>query len=129
MPFNLTPWDKNNLKRVHPDLVRVIERAAADTDMRFVILEGRRSFARQRQMVERGSSTTMHSRHLTGHAVDIAPVDDNGKVSWAWPLYYRLAPIIKASAKSEGVPVDWGGDWRTFKDGPHWELSRKKYPA
>jgi peptidoglycan L-alanyl-D-glutamate endopeptidase CwlK len=26
------------------------------------------------------------------------------------------------------VPIVWGGDWRTFKDGPHFELDRRKYP-
>jgi peptidoglycan L-alanyl-D-glutamate endopeptidase CwlK len=69
----------------------------------------------------------MRSRHLTGHAVDIAPWVD-GTVSWAWPLYYKLAPAVKQASKECDVPVEWGGDWRSFKDGPHWQLLWKTYP-
>ena len=28
-----------------------------------------------------------------------------------------------------GVPIEWGGDWRTFKDGPHFQLPWGKYPG
>jgi len=73
------------------------------------------------------ATKTMNSRHLTGHAVDLAPML-GGKVSWDWPLYHRLAKTVKAAAAAEKVPITWGGDWRTFKDGPHWELPWKEYP-
>jgi len=26
------------------------------------------------------------------------------------------------------VPIEWGGDWKTFKDGPHFQLPHAKYP-
>ena len=48
---------------------------------------------------------------------------------YAWPLYHKLAPVIKAAAANEKVAIVWGGDWRSFKDGPHWELDRRVYPA
>ncbi len=69
----------------------------------------------------------MNSRHLTGHAVDVAPYV-GGTIRWDWPLYHQLALIIKKAAADEGVQVTWGGDWRSFKDGPHWELPWKRYP-
>jgi peptidoglycan L-alanyl-D-glutamate endopeptidase CwlK len=69
----------------------------------------------------------MKSRHLNGHAVDLAPMID-GEVRWDWPLYHALAPIIKDAAAMEKVEIEWGGDWRTFKDGPHWQLPWKDYP-
>jgi peptidoglycan L-alanyl-D-glutamate endopeptidase CwlK len=97
------------------------------SDLPFMVLEGLRTPARQKQLVAKGASKTMRSRHLTGHAVDIAPLL-GGKVSWDWPLYHRLAPIVKRAAAAENVPVEWGGDWRTFKDGPHWQLPWAKYP-
>lgn len=123
----LTPKDLERLKGVHPDLVRVIKRA--DTlGAKFKVIEGLRSLDRQRQLKAKGASQTMNSRHLTGHAVDIAPLE-NGEVSWAWPLYYPLAKIVKEAAKIEQVPVEWGGDWKKFKDGPHWQLPWAKYPA
>ena len=115
------------LEGVHADLVRVVKRAAAMSDLDFTILEGLRTEARQRQLMQQGATKTLNSRHLTGHAVDLAPMLD-GKVSWEWPLYHRLAKIVKAAAAAENVPLTWGGDWRTFKDGPHWELPWKQYP-
>ena len=69
----------------------------------------------------------MNSRHLTGHAVDLAPTS-NGQVSWDWPLYHRLEKIVKQAAKDVKVTVEWGGDWKKFKDGPHWQLPFSKYP-
>jgi peptidoglycan L-alanyl-D-glutamate endopeptidase CwlK len=126
--MTLTDRDRGRLKGVHPDLVRVVERAAELTAVPFTVLEGLRSKERQQQMVAAGSSTTLNSRHLTGHAVDIAPLE-GGKVSWAWPLYHQLAPVIKQAAAECGVPIEWGGDWRRFKDGPHWQLPWSAYPA
>lgn len=127
--MKLTPKDREKLKGVHPDLVRVVERAAAITDCPFVVLEGRRTLARQKQLLKQGATTTLNSRHLTGHAVDIAPLDKKGQASWSWPLYYPLAKIIKQAAKEENVPLEWGGDWKKFPDGPHWQLPWKQYPA
>lgn len=117
----------SRLEGVHPDLVRVVKKAAAMSDLDFTVLEGLRTIERQRQLMKQGATKTLNSRHLTGHAVDLAPMID-GKVSWDWPLYHRLAKIVKAAAAAENVPIQWGGDWRTFKDGPHWELPWKVYP-
>ena len=115
------------LEGVHPDLVRVVKRAAAMSDLDFTVLEGLRTEARQKQLLQQGATKTLNSRHLTGHAVDLAPML-NGQVSWDWPLYHRLAKIVKAAAELEKVPITWGGGWRAFKDGPHWELPWKQYP-
>ena len=115
------------LEGVHPDLVRVVKKAAAMSSLDFTVLEGLRTSARQKQLYDQGATKTMNSRHLTGHAVDLAPMI-GGTVRWDWPLYHQLAATVKAAAKAENVPVQWGGDWRTFKDGPHWELPWKAYP-
>lgn len=127
MPQTLTANDRKQLKGLHPDIIRVVERAAAITTVPFKVLEGMRTLARQKLLLAQGATTTLKSRHLTGHAVDLACLD-GGKVSWAWPLYHKLAKIIKQAAKDVGVPIDWGGDWRQFKDGPHWQLPWGKYP-
>ena len=117
----------SRLEGVHPDLVRVVKKAAALSSLDFTVLEGLRTEARQRQLMDLGATKTMNSRHLTGHAVDLAPMV-GGTVRWDWPLYHQLAVIVKEAAKAENVPIQWGGDWRTFKDGPHWELPWKAYP-
>lgn len=115
------------LEGVHPDLVRIVKKAAALSDLDFTVLEGLRSVERQKQLVSQGASKTMNSRHITGHAVDLAPMIA-GEIRWDWPLYHKLAKIVKAAAADEKVPLQWGGDWRAFKDGPHWELPWAFYP-
>jgi len=107
--------------------VRVVKRAAALSSIDFTVLEGLRTLERQKQLKASGATRTMKSRHLDGHAVDIAPML-NGEVRWDWPLYKQLAPIIKQAAQMENIPIEWGGDWKTFKDGPHWQLPWKSYP-
>jgi len=125
--FKLAPRSQMRLKGVHPDLVKVVERAIEITTVDFTVLEGLRDPMRQKRLVESGASQTLNSRHITGHAVDLgAWVDD--QVDWSWPLYHQIAAAMKTAAKELGVSIVWGGDWRTFKDGPHFELSRKEYP-
>jgi peptidoglycan L-alanyl-D-glutamate endopeptidase CwlK len=125
--FSLGPRSKQRLRGLHPDLVKVVERAIEITDVDFTVLEGLRTPERQKALVEAGASQTLNSRHLTGHAVDLgAWVGD--EVRWDWPLYHKIAAAMKDAAKQEGVSIVWGGGWRTFKDGPHFELDRKAYP-
>lgn len=128
MPVTLSPRSLQRLQGVHPDLVRVVNAAAKASDLDFAVLEGLRTLKRQRELVAAGASKTMNSRHLSGHAVDLG-VMIGGKARWDWPLYDRLAAIVKAAAAREGVPIEWGGDWTTFKDGPHWQLPWSAYPA
>ena len=117
----------SRLEGVHPDLVRVVKKAAAMSDLDFTVLEGLRTIERQKELFANGATKTMNSRHITGHAVDLAPML-GGQISWDWPLYARLSKIVKVAAAAEKVPLQWGGDWRTFKDGPHWELPWAFYP-
>jgi peptidoglycan L-alanyl-D-glutamate endopeptidase CwlK len=125
--FKLGTRSQMHLKGVHPDLVKVVERAIEITTVDFTVLEGLRDPMRQKRLVEAGASQTLNSRHITGHAVDLgAWVDD--QVDWSWPLYHQIAAAMKTAAKELGVSTVWGGDWRTFKDGPHFELNRKEYP-
>ena len=127
MSFELGPRSVSRLKGVHPDLVKVVERAIQKTPVDFTVLEGVRSVERQRQLYEAGASQTMKGRHLTGHAVDLgAWVGD--EVRWDWPLYHKIANAMKAAAKELKIPLTWGGDWRGFPDGPHFELPWKEYP-
>lgn len=123
----LNERSRKRLQGVHGDLVRVVLRAAEITEVDFVVTEGVRTQARQKQLVAAGASKTMKSRHLTGHAVDLAAVVA-GTVRWDWPLYHKLAAAMKRAAAEVGVPLEWGGDWKTFKDGPHFQLPWKAYP-
>lgn len=124
MGYTLGPRSRGNLEGVHTDLQRVVERAIEITDKDFTVIEGLRSKARQRELVNDGKSKTMNSRHLTGHAVDIAP----WPISWDWDEFYPIADAMKEAADELGVALEWGGDWKSFPDAPHWQLSRKVYP-
>lgn len=124
--MSLSERSLTNLKGVHPDLVKVILRAS-DGPISFLVTEGLRPIERQRILVAEGKSKTMHSRHLTGHAVDLAVVQD-GELRWDWPSYRFLAYQVKAAASESNVPIEWGGDWTSFKDGPHFQLPFKEYP-
>jgi peptidoglycan LD-endopeptidase CwlK len=122
----LTPRDRERLAGVHPDLVRVVNRARRDAGEPFFVIEGVRTAERQRELFAQGKSRTLQSRHLTGHAVDLGPVP----LDWTdRPSFARLAAAIRAAADAEGVPIRWGGDFRGFYDGPHFELPRHVYPA
>lgn len=135
MGFALTKRDRDRLRGVHPDLVRVVERAAEISPIPFMVVEGLRTLERQRKLKAQGLSKTLNSRHLTGHAVDLVPIvdlDGSGKVDVDEMYHHsqleKLAPHIKRAFKIEGVPYDWGGDWPRAWDKPHWQLPWRRYP-
>ena len=126
--MTLDEHSRTKLEGLHADLAKIVTKAAENPDLDFVITEGLRTLKRQRDLFAHGATTTMKSRHLTGHAVDLAVVVA-GEVRWDWPLYAGLAALIKKSAAEAGVPIEWGGDWHSFKDGPHFQLPWREYPA
>ena len=89
----------------------------------FAVIEGLRTLERQKVLHTAGATKTLKSRHLTGHAVDLAPYI-NGSIRWDWPLFYKIADAMKAASKELGITLEWGGDWKSFKDGPHWQLPK-----
>ena len=126
MAYALGLRSKQNLSGVHPDLCSVVELAIKLTSQDFMVIEGVRNINRQRELVATGNSKTMNSRHLTGHAVDLCPYpvdwDDADK-------FIAISVAMKEAAKELDVSIEWGGDWKNGWDKPHFELSRKDYPA
>lgn len=135
-----------NLVGVDPILGLVLDRAAdilieQKSELRFVVIEGVRTLARQKKLFVAGATQTLKSRHLPSavdglaKAVDVVPVID-GEIDFSWPPFFELADAIKSAANdfqaADGKPLadrlEWGGDWRKFKDGPHWQLNAKLYP-
>lgn len=125
--FKLSRTSLGRMQGVHPDLVKVVLLAIQLTEVDFGVTEGVRTIEKQQGYFAKGASKTMNSRHLTGHAVDLAAYIGD-EVRWDWPLYHKLADAMKRAANSLNVHIIWGGDWRSFKDGPHFELDRKVYP-
>ena len=121
--FRLGNRSLSRLNGVDEDLVNVVKRAIEITEIDFTVLEGMRTKERQAKLFKSGASQTMNSRHLIGQAVDLGAYVD-GQVSWDWPLYYKIADAMKQAASELGVNMTWGGDWKSFKDGPHYQIEK-----
>ena len=131
----------DNMKGLHPDLILVLNRALQTSPTMFVVTEGLRTLERQKELVRIGASKTLKSRHLKqadgyGHAFDfyaLVDINNDGKVSFEEMANVRLmlgiADAIKKAAADEKVSITYGGDWRKFKDYPHFELNRAVYPG
>lgn len=122
--FFFSHRSENNLQGVHPDLVKLVRSALILSKVDFCVIEGVRTIERQRQLKREGHAQTLYSRHLTGHAVDLAPIIEK-VIPWdRWEFFEMIAEVMKESAMKADIPIVWGGDWKSFKDGVHFELSR-----
>ena len=150
MAFKLSQRSLDRLEGVKPDLVKVVKRAIELTTVDFGVIEGVRTEERQKELVAKGASKTMKSKHLDGNAVDLMVYVD-GRGCWELNLYDEVADAMRQAAIEEGVPIRWGCAWhidniedydgtmeeamnayidlrrsqgkRAFLDGPHFELS------
>ena len=137
---------KNNLKGVHPKLVLLMNTAIKDSPIDFTIVQGVRttieqaefySWGRTKLNPNTGKMTKVtnadgiknKSNHQVksdgyGYAVDLYPFFD-GKVQVNHPETNKklkvIAEHIKKVAKSMGIKIVCGGDWK-MGDFPHFEL-------
>ncbi|MBP9602831.1 MAG: M15 family metallopeptidase [Chromatiaceae bacterium] len=118
----------NHLVGVRPELIIVAYHALILSPVPFQITDGVRTRAEQEKLLAEGKSKTMKSRHLTGHAVDVVAIVD-GKVTWDWQCYEAIAEAFKKAAEALEIKIVWGGDWKGFRDGPHFELDRAAFPS
>lgn len=127
----------DNLKGVHPDLVAVVKRALElSRSADFAVIDGLRTPEEERQYVKDGTSNTMNSRHLTGHAVDLMPYNEKGEAITGppgndlanWSYFVTVSKMMKTAALDLRTPISWGGDWKKPKDGYHYELTWEAYP-
>lgn len=119
--FRFSQRSYNSLKGVNPKLIAVTTLALKLSNVDFIVTEGLRTVERQRQLVAEGASRTMNSKHLEGRAVDVAALS-GGTVSWDFALYHQIANAFKQASAQLGVSIQWGGDWASFRDGPHFQL-------
>lgn len=152
MPITLSARSLSRLDGVHPDLVRVIKRAAllATPEQDFLILEGVRS--RDQMAVNYGKGRTAAQCLAKGVPAKYAKPTE-AKVTWLsdpyasnhgiqkdglghaidgapYPAVWDATPaqwraygaLMKAAAHQEGVKIVWGGDWKS-PDRPHIELA------
>ncbi len=149
MSFKLSQRSLDKLEGVHPDMVKCVKSAIEWTKVDFGVICGMRTEAEQRELVAKGASKTMRSKHLTGHAVDLMAYVGS-RASWELNLYDDIADAMAQASKTHGVPIKWGAAWsigniaqwnstmegamnsyidlrrsegkRPFIDGPHFEL-------
>lgn len=121
MTYSLSKRSEDKLVGVDANLVKVVCRAIELTEVDFGITEGLRTKERQTLLVADGKSQTMNSKHIVGRAVDVVAYVD-GKVSWDKEHYVTISKAFKQAAKELNVTIRWGGDFKSFFDGPHYEL-------
>lgn len=121
--FILGDRSTKNLVGVNSDLVKVVKRALELSPVDFTVIEGLRTKERQADLMKQGFTRTLNSRHIIGEAVDIVPLP----VDWKNPKPFGLvAEAMKKAADELGVKITWGGDFKTFKDLPHYQIEVKK---
>ena len=106
---------KQLLKGVHPNLIKVMERAIEITEQDFSIICGVRTLETQRNLVKQGKSKTMKSKHLVqvdgySHAVDVVPYP----IDWNLENFYPIAEAVRKASKELNINVRWGGAWITL---------------
>ena len=119
--FSFSKASLDKMNGVNSKLVILMKEAIKNSPYDFKITEGLRTVERQKELVKTGKSKTMNSYNLKGQAVDIAVLIDN-KITWDFKYYKKVADHIKEVARKLGYVITWGGDWKTFKDGPHFQI-------
>lgn len=123
------------LKNVHPDLANVVNLAAKSLPFNVQIVQGERTAKQHASNVKSGATRTTRSRHVKTNnaskkacAVDMAPL--LGKtIPWQrLDLFKAMNIAMQSASKKLGIPVEWGGNWKSFQDLNHWQLPWKQYP-
>lgn len=131
MAWKLSKRSQERLQGVHPDLIKVVNRALEISPYDFGITEGVRSIETQKQYVTEGKSKTMNSYHLKqedgySYAIDFV-VYLGSNITWEIGYYRKVIQAFITASIELGVQIEAGGLWRTFVDGPHIQLNRGYY--
>jgi len=119
--YKFSERSKKKLETVDVRLQNLMNVAIKESPYDFGITEGIRTLKRQKELFAEGKTKTLKSYHLVGKAVDIK-IYVNGEITWDFKYYKEVADCVKEVAKKLGYVITWGGDWKTFKDGPHFQI-------
>jgi len=110
MSFKLSQRSLDKLVGVDKRLVAVVHHAITVTKVDFGVICGLRTVEEQKELVAKGASQTLKSKHLEGLAVDLmAYIGSRG--SWEIKLYDEIADAMREGAVKEGVTLRWGAAW------------------
>ena len=104
MSFKLSQRSLDKLEGVHPDMVKCVKSAIEWSKVDFGVICGRRTKSEQAELVQKGASTTMNSKHLpqesTGmsHAVDLMAYLGS-RASWELNLYDDIADAMAQAGR------------------------------
>ncbi|MAJ43745.1 MAG: peptidase M15 [Candidatus Marinimicrobia bacterium] len=110
MTFKLSQRSIDRMKGIDPDLQKVVEEAIKITEVDFGVTCGMRTVAEQEELVAKGASQTMKSKHLEGRAVDLVAYL-GPRISWELNLYDDIANAIAIAAAKVNIPIKWGAAW------------------
>ena len=119
MAFKLSSRSLGRLDGVDEKLSNVVKKAIGYSTVDFGVIQGLRSVEEQKELVARGLSKTMKSKHLEGRAVDLMAYL-NGRACWEINVYDEIADAMKQAAIEEDVHIRWGAAW-TVSDIRSWE--------
>ena len=111
MAFTLSQRSLGRLDGVKNELHSVVTTAIGLTNVDFGVTCGLRTEKEQEDLVARGASKTMKSKHLTGDAVDVVAYIGGSRISWELNLYDDIADAFKEASVREGVGIRWGASW------------------
>lgn len=118
MAFKFSTRSQEKLIGVDSELKEIVSLAITYTKIDFGVIEGVRTVAQQKALVESGASQTMKSKHLEGRAVDLMAYV-NGRGCWELNVYDDIADAMKRAAIEIDVAVRWGAAW-TVTDIREW---------
>ena len=120
MPFTLSQRSLGRLDGVKNELHSVVTTAIGLTNVDFGVTCGLRDLKTQEDLVARGASQSLKSKHLTGEAVDVVAYIGGSRISWELNLYDDIADAFKEASVREGVGIRWGASWH-IPDLRDWE--------
>ena len=120
MPFTLSQRSLGRLDGVKNELHSVVTTAIGLTNVDFGVTCGLRDLKTQEDLVARGASQSLKSKHLTGEAVDVVAYIGGSRISWELNLYDDIADAFKEASVREGVGIKWGASWH-IPDLRDWE--------
>ena len=132
--FKFSKKSLKKLEGLHPNLQNFFMELIKISPYDFSITQGVRTAEEQNKLYQQGRTVSgkivtncdgykLKSNHQTksdglGHAGDIAVLVNN-KITWEEKYYKEVA--ISARILMQKYNIEWGGDWKNFKDLPHFE--------